>query len=144
MNVSIILLSVLRIAMVFGGALIFLLIVFSGSDASLAVRDWTIFSVLLAESLLLGWLSARTLDRFRFPNGTPLEMQRSSRALRYGLSTGLLVAVVIGAFLARSVPEDRVVAGLSSVVFAMLTFGFTGLMWGVYLGSKLMDRILGK
>jgi hypothetical protein len=130
--------------MVFGGAIILLVIVFSGSAASIAVRDWTIFSVLLAECLLLGWLSARTLDRFRSPMGAPLELQHSSRALRYGLGIGLLVAVVIGATLVRSVPEDRVLAGHSSVVLAMLTFGFAGLMWGVYLGSKIMDRILGK
>ena len=139
-----ILLFVLRLAMVCGGAIILLAIAFSGSDASIAVRDWTIFSVLLAESLLVGWLSACTLDRFRFPEGTDLEVQHSARALRYGLGTGLLLAVVSAAALIRSVPEDRVLAALSSVAWVMLTFGFAGLMWGSYLGSKLLHRILGK
>ena len=132
----------LRAAMVYGGAIILLAIAFSGSAASIAVRDWTIFIVLLAESLLVGWLSARTLDHFRFPKGIRREMQHASRALRYGLGTGVLLAIVSGAALIRREPADRVLPALSSVAFVMLTFGFATLMWGGYLGSKLMQRIL--
>jgi hypothetical protein len=141
---SSILLLALRAAMIYGGALTLLVIVFSGSAASIAVRDWTIFAVLLGESLLIGWLSARTLDRFRVPKGTHLEVQHSSRALRYGIGTGLLLAVVLGAVLIRSEPKDRVLAALCSVIWVMLTFGFAGLMWGGYLGSKLVHRFLAK
>jgi hypothetical protein len=133
-------LPVLRVAMVFGGALILLVIVYSGSAASLAVRDWTMFRVLLAESVLIGYLSACTLDRFRSPKGNDLEVQQSLRALRYGLATGLMLAAILGTALVHSNP-DRALAAVLTVVGALLTYGFAGLMWSAYLGIKLMHRI---
>ncbi len=132
-----ILLLILRIAMIWGGAICLLVIAYSGSAASLAVRDWTLFRVFLGESVLIGYLSACTVKRFRFPRGSDLHTRQSSKALRFGLGTGLVLAVVCGAALVRSNP-DRQLAALLSVVWAMLTFGFAGLMWSAYLGIKLM------
>ena len=125
--------------MVCGGAVSLLLIAYSGSAASLAVRDWTIFRVLLGESVLIGYLSACTLDRFRFPTGSDLKLQQSSRALRYGLGAGLILVVLLGTVLVYSNP-DRALAALLTVVGAMLTYGFAGLMWSAYLGIKLVHR----
>jgi hypothetical protein len=139
MGISI-LLPVLRVAMVCGGAICLLIVVYSGSAASLAVRDWTIFRVLLVESVLIGYLSACTVARFSSATGSELKVQASSRALRYGLSAGLVLAVVLGAVLVYSNP-DRALAALLTVVGGMLTYGFAVLIWSAYLGIKLLHRI---
>jgi uncharacterized membrane protein (UPF0136 family) len=127
-------------AMICGGALCLLVVVYSGSAASLAVRDWTIFRVLLAESVLIGYLSACTLDRFRSPKGGDLEAQHSSRALRFGLYTGLVLGVVLGAALVVGNP-DRALPAVLTVVGGLLTYGFATLIWGAYLWIKLMHRL---
>ena len=134
------LLLALRVAMVCGGALCLLAVVYSGSAASLAVRDWTIFRVLLGESVLIGYLSACTLSRFSLTTGSELEVQHSSKALRYGLGTGLVLTVVLGTALVYGNP-DRALAALLTVVGGMLTYGFACLMWSAYLGIKLVHRV---
>lgn len=126
--------------MICGGALSLLVIAYSGSAASLAVRDWTIFRVLLGESVLIGYLSACTLDRFSSPSGSDLELQHSSRALRYGLGTGLVLAVVLGTALVLT-NRDRALAAILTVVGTMLTYGFAALMWSAYAGIKILHRI---
>jgi hypothetical protein len=133
------LLPVLRVAMVCGGAVCLLFVVYSGSAASLAVRDWTIFRVLLGESVLIGYLSACTLNRFGSTTGSELKVQTSFRALRYGLIAGLALAVVLGAVLVHSNP-DRALAALLTVVGGMLTYGFAILIWSAYLGLALVHR----
>jgi hypothetical protein len=127
--------------MICGGAISLLVVVYSGSAASLAVRDWTIFHVLLGESVLIGYLSACTLDRFSSATGSDLEQKHSSRALRYGLGAGLILAIVLGTALVRANP-DRALAAILTVVGAMLTYGFAVLIWSAYLGIKLVHRIL--
>jgi hypothetical protein len=128
--------------MVCGGAICLLVVVYSGSAASLAVRDWTIFRVLLGESVLIGYLSACTVTRFSSASGSELDVHTSSRALRYGLSAGLVLAVVLGGVLSYSNP-DRVLAALLTVVGGMLTYGFAVLIWSAYLAIKLLHRIRG-
>ena len=115
-----VLLPVLRVAMVCGGAACILIVVYSGSAASLAVRDWTMFRVLLLESVLIGYLSACTLDRFSSAAGTEQKSQAAAKALRYGLGVGMVLAIVLGAVLVYSNP-DRALAALLAVVGGMLT-----------------------
>lgn len=135
-----ILLPVLRVAMVCGGAACLLIVVYSGSAASLAVRDWTMFRVLLLESVLIGYLSACTLDRFSSAAGTEQKSQAAAKALRYGLGVGMVLAIVLGAVLVYSNP-DRALAALLAVVGGMLTYGFAVLIWSAYLGIRLLHRM---
>jgi hypothetical protein len=133
----------LRVAMVVGGAAILLFIAFSGSDGSIAVRDWTLFRVLLAESVLCGWLSAMTLDHFRHASGDR-EPGHSSTALKVGLGGGLVLAFTCGVVLVSSQPQEKMVAAALFVLGAMLTFGFAILMWVGYLASRLLQRLRGR
>jgi len=96
--------------------------------------------VLLAESVLIGYLSACTLDRFSSPKGGVLDLQHSSRALRFGLWSGLVLGIVLGGALVVSNP-DRSLPALLTVAGALLTYGFAVLMWSAYLGIKLVHRI---
>lgn len=130
----------LRAAMVCGGAICLLVVVYSGSEASLAVRDWTMFRVLLGESVLIGYLSACTVVRFSSSRGSDLERNQSSRALRYGLGAGLVLAAALGSALVHSNP-DRALAAVLTVAGGMLTYGFAALIWTAYLGIRLVHRI---
>jgi len=136
------LLTLLRISMVCGGAVSLLVVAYSGSAASLAVRDWTIFRVLLAESVLIGYLSACTVQRFSSPKGSDLEAQHATRALRYGLWTGIALGVVLGTILVVGNP-DRALAALLTVVGGLLTYGFAGLIWSAYLVLRIVHRSRG-
>jgi len=129
--------------MVIGGAAILLFIAFSGSDGSIAVRDWTLFRVLVAESVLCGWLSAMTLDHFRLASGDR-KSGHSSAALKIGLGGGLVLALMCGTVLVSSQPHEKMLAAALFVVGAMLTFGFASLMWVGYLASRLVQRLRGR